>query len=91
MKYVVIFLCLSGLSYHVLGISFARRLFFGRDTSNDEEPKIFNYNQYLRSPYSARVDSKTKVETLGTVLKSKQTRFKVLDCLVYPLLDSNWI
>lgn len=34
---------------------------------------IFDYNLFLKSPHSARVDSKSKVETLGGVLKGKST------------------
>ncbi|XP_052257236.1 sushi, von Willebrand factor type A, EGF and pentraxin domain-containing protein 1-like isoform X1 [Dreissena polymorpha] len=41
------------------------------DDADDGEVSnaIFDYNLFLKSPHSARVDSKSKVETLGGVLK----------------------
>ena len=41
------------------------------DDDEEEERPVFNYNQYLRHPYSTKVDSKSKVETLGGVLKGR--------------------
>ena len=40
---------------------------------DEEEPTIFNYNLYLKKPHSTRVNSKSKVETLGKVLKGTTT------------------
>ncbi|XP_052776199.1 sushi, von Willebrand factor type A, EGF and pentraxin domain-containing protein 1-like isoform X1 [Mya arenaria] len=39
------------------------------DDEDDDGPVIFNYNQFLKKPHSVRVDSKSKVETLGRVFK----------------------
>lgn len=64
---IIILLVLS-----VLGLSHCFEL--NRDLNDDDDdiPKIFNYNQYLKSPYSTKVDSKSKVETLGKVLKGRE-------------------
>ncbi|XP_060574827.1 LOW QUALITY PROTEIN: sushi, von Willebrand factor type A, EGF and pentraxin domain-containing protein 1-like [Ruditapes philippinarum] len=65
---------------------------FNQDYDDDEEVVIFNYNQYLQKPHSTRVDSKSKVETLGNILKGhiqdlKKTANKQID-LVF-LVDSS--
>jgi hypothetical protein len=49
---------------------------FNQDYDDDEEVVIFNYNQYLQKPHSTRVDSKSKVETLGNILKGKLKQLK---------------
>lgn len=74
MKLVLYVLLLSGISYVAHSRRFGRRPLrssFGFNDDDDDSPKIFNYNQYLRSPHTTRVDSKSKVETLGGVLKGK--------------------
>lgn len=64
MKVAVIFLSLMFVTSQ--GYFESNRNF---DDDEDDIPAIFNYNQYLQRPYSTRVDSKSKVETLGKVLK----------------------
>ena len=66
--------------------------FFGNGDNDDI--KIFNYNQYLRHSYTdvSGGDSKTKVETLGAVLKRhiqelKDTSNKQVDIIF--LVDSS--
>lgn len=58
----------------------------------DESPVIFNYNEYLQKPHATKVDSKSKVETLGGVLKGhiqelKATTNKEIDLIF--LVDSS--
>jgi len=67
MRRVLYVLCLCVLFYVGSGQRRPRRL--SLSTRNDGAPKIFNYNQFLRSPHSSAVDSKVKVETLGVILK----------------------
>ncbi|KAL4236643.1 biological adhesion [Mactra antiquata] len=62
------------------------------DDDYHEEPKVFNYNQFLQKPFSTKVDSKSKVETLGKVLKGhimelKSTANKEIDLIF--LVDSS--
>ena len=67
------------LSFHIALLSLwfgftdgiFRRFSSKFDDLDDEEPRIFDYNKYLQRPYGTRVDSKSKVETLGKVLKGK--------------------
>lgn len=75
MKALFFILLVNALSRVGYGLRFSRRRTFGGADDDDDRPKIFNYNQYLRSPYSTRVDSKSKVEALGGILKG---RFYVL-------------
>ena len=73
-------------------IAFASGYFF--TDGNNDDLKIFNYNQYLRQTYTdtSGGDSKTKVETLGSVLKRhiqdlKETSNKQVDIIF--LVDSS--